>query len=180
MFRAETRVRGMFHRVKKMVESSVKNGLTDALFALLADGLTKAGYHGYYFSKTGTSPYCDKKGAFRCQSAWNVKRCPRRSVIFPLRNYRQRIELTNWQFEHTITIKDISAFIIKWAEKMPEGKHFSWPHFYQMLFHPSYVMFVERGCHEGGQKGRIGLNYDLAIIDDDFEVEFNVREHARA
>ena len=120
----------MFYRIKEMVELSIKNELTDYLFAALAAGLTEAYYHNYYFTRTGASPYCDKKGAFRCQGAWNVKRCPWRSVIFPSRNHRQRVELTNWQFEHTVTLKDISAFIITWAKKMPEGKHFSWPHFY--------------------------------------------------
>ena len=176
--RAEDRISTSFARFKKKLNE--QNSHTKVLIKALSAGLQEAGYHAYYFSMSGLSPYCTVEGKMSCQGAWYEEKCPRRSAVYPFRHYVQRDDLSKWNFEHTITVKSIAAFIVEWSKKMPEGKKFCWSYFYQLMFHPPYVKFVEAGCHPTSEKGRKGVDYELAVIDSSLAVYFDVRGHVKA
>ncbi|GAU87733.1 hypothetical protein RvY_00539 [Ramazzottius varieornatus] len=153
-----------------------------SLFSELAAALVNAEFHRSYVQMIGTvpSPFCDKNGRIKCSGAWNKKACLRQAQVSPYRNWVQRCELTNWNFEHVTTLKSMIDFIVEKGKNMPDGKKFSWSYFYKMLFMRPNVKLVERSCNVGGEVGRKTVDPAQGLIDVDVQEQLDAFAHPHA
>ena len=42
------------------------------------------------------------------------------------------------------------------------------------------MKFVERGCHKRSEKGRKAVSYELAVVDAEFDEDFDFLDHVKA
>ncbi|XP_059172772.1 DNA fragmentation factor subunit beta-like isoform X2 [Physella acuta] len=151
---AQQRIRSYLTSAKDQIKKENDPAVKSALSAIMEEmnvKLKKNGYHGHYFDRSASAKqrFCDNKGWFKCEGAFDEAECLKLHRINPYasKGYRQLFGL--WNLDHiTEKSREVIPSLIEAAKKKPKGSKLNSDEVYKYLFTRSNLRLVQVGCHK--------------------------------